>query len=413
MGAPHIPLIVELHAEDASILWLQRDRAVDAPHFNRTFLARLDERLEANLDGLRVAGDAGWREALRAFETHREPGEMFALASLAFGRGRDEVEVVLASLAGDPTGALVRPAISALGWFRPQDLAGKIQPLLDDPRPVARLLGLGACSVHRVDPNEQVARFVADEPPVRARALRLAGELGRADLLAEVQRHLDDEDDDCRFYAEWSAALLGDRRRAPQALRARAARGGAHQRRAFDLAVRLGSFKDARGWLRDLRRHPLCPEFQVRAAGILCEVALLPFLIERMADPALARIAGESFSVITGLDLAFEDLDGEPPDDLPTVPNDDPDDPRTELDADDELPWPDPAAVERWHAANADALRQAPRRFLGQPRGEEAFRLGLERGFQRQRRAAAFNLAVASPEAELFNWRRRTRVNEA
>jgi uncharacterized protein (TIGR02270 family) len=407
MGAPHIPLIVELHAEDAAILWLQRDRAVDAPHFNRTFLARLDERLEANLDGLRAAGDAGWREALRAFEAHREPGEMFALASLAFGRGRDEIEVVLASLAADAAGALLRPAISALGWFRPRELAGKVQPLLDDPRPVARLLGLGACSVHRVDPNDHLARFVADEPPVRARALRLAGELGRADLLPAVLRHLDDEDDDCRFFAEWSAGLLGDRRRAPQALRARAARGGAHRWRAFDLAMRLGSSDDARGWLQDLRGHPLGREFQVRAAGILSEVALLPFLIERLADPALARIAGESFSMITGVDLAFEDLDGEPPDDLPTIPNDDPDDPRTELDADDELPWPDPAAIGRWHATNADALRQTPRRFLGQPWGGEAFRLGLERGFQRQRRAAAFNLAVASPDAVLSNWRHR------
>jgi hypothetical protein len=111
--------------------------------------------------------------------------------------------------------------------------------------------------------------------------------------------------------------------------------------------------------------------------------------------------------MITGVDLAFEDLDGEPPDDLPTIPNDDPDDPRTELDADDELPWPDPAAIGRWHATNADALRQTPRRFLGQPWGGEAFRLGLERGFQRQRRAAAFNLAVASPDAVLSNWRHR------
>ena len=412
MGAS-IPLIVELHAEDAAIQWLQRDRAVNAPHFNRMFLGRLDERLEANLDGLRVAGDAGWGEALRAFEAHPEPGETFVLSSLAFGRGRREIETVLVALASDPAGALVRPAISALGWLPPRELSGKVQPLLDDPRPIARLLGLGACSAHRVDPKGQLARFLDDAGPVRARALRLAGELGRADLLPEVQRHLEDEDDGCRFWAEWSAALLGDRQRAPGALRASAARAGDHRLRAFDLATRLGTLDAARAWLQDVRADPRCPEFQVRAAGILGEVSLLPFLIGQMKDPARAPLAGESFAMITGVDIGFADLDGEPPEGFPAGPNDDPADPKTELGADDELPWPDAAAVAAWYAAEADRMPQAPRLFLGSPWGEESFRAGLERGFQRQRRAAAFNLALASPTARLANWRTRIAIGWA
>ena len=73
MAAPHIPLIVEVHAEEAAILWLQRDSAVEAPNFNRMFLSRLDERLEANVDGLLVAGRAGWDIARTARPATNSP----------------------------------------------------------------------------------------------------------------------------------------------------------------------------------------------------------------------------------------------------------------------------------------------------------------------------------------------------
>jgi hypothetical protein len=52
--------IVEQHAEEAAFLWLLRDAAVGAPHYDLKDLARLDERVEAHLDGLRIAGVEGW-----------------------------------------------------------------------------------------------------------------------------------------------------------------------------------------------------------------------------------------------------------------------------------------------------------------------------------------------------------------
>ncbi|MBW2737521.1 MAG: hypothetical protein JRE64_01460, partial [Deltaproteobacteria bacterium] len=54
-----IESIVEQHAEEAAFLWLLRDAAVQAPHYSLNDLADMDERVEANNDGLRVAGEAG------------------------------------------------------------------------------------------------------------------------------------------------------------------------------------------------------------------------------------------------------------------------------------------------------------------------------------------------------------------
>lgn len=52
--------IVTQQAKEAGFQWLLRDRAVHAPHFSLEDLAKLDGRVEANIDGLRIAGEAGW-----------------------------------------------------------------------------------------------------------------------------------------------------------------------------------------------------------------------------------------------------------------------------------------------------------------------------------------------------------------
>ena len=78
-----IPVIVEQHAEDASFLWLLRDSAVLEPHYDLSDLTHLDDRTEAQIDGLRIADDEGWeicREAMEIGET----GEIFTAGVLAF-----------------------------------------------------------------------------------------------------------------------------------------------------------------------------------------------------------------------------------------------------------------------------------------------------------------------------------------
>ena len=70
------------HASEAAFLWLLRARAVAAPHYKLGHLLRLDNRVEAHVDGLRVAGDAGW-ELLVEELAYEEAGEVFAAAVIA------------------------------------------------------------------------------------------------------------------------------------------------------------------------------------------------------------------------------------------------------------------------------------------------------------------------------------------
>src|SRR5690348_15898293 len=120
--------IANQHAEGASFLWELRSGAVVAPHYSLADLAKLDNRVEANLDGLRIAGDAGWEICNEAL-SDGQSGEVFAAAVLAFESGsRDRLETVLD--AGTASQELSRGLISALGWLTFQQAAPHIQQLL-------------------------------------------------------------------------------------------------------------------------------------------------------------------------------------------------------------------------------------------------------------------------------------------
>lgn len=83
-----IPIIIEQHAEDAAFHWLLRDSAVHAPHYSLKDLSKLDNRVEAHIDGLRIAGEEGW-EIANEILAMEDAGEIFTLAVLTFESGNE------------------------------------------------------------------------------------------------------------------------------------------------------------------------------------------------------------------------------------------------------------------------------------------------------------------------------------
>src|SRR5262249_46995307 len=136
----------------------------------------------------------------------------------------------------------------------------------------------------------------------------------------------------------------------------------------------------------------------------------IPWLIERMGEPATTRLAGEAFSMITGVDLPYRDLDVPPPADFQSGPNDDPKDENVALDEDDRLPWPDPAKVGEWWMKNKARFSVGTAYFLGQPKASADWLGALSDAFQRQRRAAALELAIRQPDKAMFEVRARGRL---
>ena len=95
MPAPVLKDIVRQHAEMAAFLWMVYDRAMlhpeENPEMDEVRIARVVERLEAHLEGLRVAGDEGVAMARERYAEFREAGELFVVRMLE--PGADKVRV--------------------------------------------------------------------------------------------------------------------------------------------------------------------------------------------------------------------------------------------------------------------------------------------------------------------------------
>jgi hypothetical protein len=86
---PVLPNILRQHAEQAAFLWTVYDRARlfpdENPEMDEVRIARHLERLEAHLDGLRVAGAAGLAMAEDRYREYPEAGELFVIRMLQPG----------------------------------------------------------------------------------------------------------------------------------------------------------------------------------------------------------------------------------------------------------------------------------------------------------------------------------------
>lgn len=392
--------IIAEHADEAPFLWSLRELAVSAPNYTLEDLAELDERVEAHLEGLRVGGPAGWEICVEQL-AQEEPGEVFVAGVLALeSRSLAQIDPVLRVAEEVPE--TTRGFISALGWVTPQQLRGTGKTFLNGGSPFMRRLGITACVMHRVDPGPLLDKALADEDlALKARALRAVGELGRMDLQPELRIQLRTEEDEvCGFWAAWSSVLLGERNSALVRLKLLATAESPFAARALQLAPRALDAAAAQAWLKGLVQDPKWLRTVIGAIGARGDPHYLSWLIKQMENQDVARVAGEAFSMITGLDLALGNLEAEPPEEP-----ENPEDEDISLDPDEDLPWPAAGPIGDWWTANKVRFRPGTRYLIGRPITAEHCRQVLATGYQRQRLAAAFELALMEPGKPLFETR--------
>lgn len=395
-----IESMIEQHAEEASFLILLHDYALHAPHYNLDDLARLDERIDAHLDGLRIAGPAGLDILLAQLGPHTV-GEMFASAVLAF-ESADAKE--LSRLSGHLRNAMEteRGYLMALGWLDWERISPWIERMLASPEPLFRRLGLAACGMHRRDPGPALLAGLSQaDPGVLSRAARTAGELRRIDLLPSLQVLRLHEDMVTRFWVNWAAAQMGDEQ-ALEPLRRFAEQPGEFQYRALCVLLAWQKRESSIAWIRQLVQNPGQRRAGIQAIGLLGDPVSVPWLIQQMSDLPYARIAGEAFSLITGADLTLLSLELQDLPDFDAGPNDDPEDPNVLMDPDENLPWPDPQAVAAWWQAQGGNFQPGIGYVSGLPQSESGYRQALVQGQQRQRIVAACGLARYRMSEVLF-----------
>lgn len=398
-----VPIVVQQHHEVAVALRHTRAVLVRAPHLRLNRLARMDERIAASLDGLAQAGSAGERLCRAGLE---EPGvgATFTAAVQAL-ENRDAPWLAQLMALAEAHPPALRGLVSAFGWVGAPTLRGITRSLLESSHAMHRQIGMAACAMHGVDPGTTLEDALASPQPEHlACALAVAASIGRVDLLPACLRLLTSALPEVVFPAARAALLLGDRGASLQALQ-RLTVDAAHPRRAeaVDLWLRVVDPSQGHDLLRLLANDPSSARLLIRGIAAVGDTHFVPWLIRQMHQLPLARIAGETFSLLTGLDLAAQDLERKPPEDIEAGPSDDAADADVSLDEDDGLPWPDSDRIAGWWQAQGERLAPGVRHFMGALPSTGHVLGVLKGGFQRQRIASALHLCLIRPGTPLFN----------
>jgi len=396
-----VDVVVRQHVEDAGFMALLRGRRVVAPQFDLAHLGRFDSILEAHLDGLSAAGDLAWSVAVESAE------ELGVLATSTFTHiargplGHGLPQRVARQLCGDA---------AALRIFEETCLLAEA-PYRTLPRGVehsstAELLGRIAVRMRSPVDGPDRAQWVrlCDELRTLGDALHveLLASAGAADRMSEVVAEIALTPAARRAAVAGAAALLGDRRASIVELEAISASGPGLGAREACVLLDSVDVPHARDVLKRINERAGVSRELVRACGFAGDSFYVPWLVRQMDDLELTRLAGESFSMITGLDLAWLDLDRKPPENFESGPNDDPNDPNVDMDEDDGLPWPDQEKIAAWWKANSHRFPAGQRFFMGQPPSMAHCLEVLKSGYQRQRMAAAIWRCILQPGTPLF-----------
>ena len=392
------------HVEEAAFLCASRRYNIEQPHYRLRDVDKLDRRIEAHLDGLRIAADEGWKLVVEELGW-KEAGEFFVASLLAFESNKaDRIEKVLAAVAGAPEG--IPGVASALGWLPIEQARPHIARLLNDADPVRRLIGLSASAIHRHQPGAALGKSLIDpDLRLRARGLKAAGELGRTELIPALRQNLKGEDLSCRFWSAWSLLLLSNDPSGISAMRSLAESPSRFSERAAAMYARRAEPAAVKEWYRKQPTKPPKVRCAIAAAAALGEIDAIPWLIGLMPQLPLSRMAGEAFTTLTGADLALLDLENKPPKDFQSGPTDNPADEDVSMDPDDNLPFPNPQKVAGWWSKNQSRFAPGTRYLLGQPMEIAALGQVLRIGKQRQRAAAAIELSMRQPGTPLFETR--------
>ena len=394
--------IIEQHIDDAAFLWVLRSVAVDQPHYLTSDIVSLESRIDKHLDGILASLSRAWPLCLRAAE-FEEGGEAFLLAVTAFRSL--EVEKIKQSVdlavVNDET---FKGFVSAMGWLPGKLCHDWIKRFFTSKDLAHKHLAIAACSVRREDPADYLTRIleredcIADQP-LYARSIRIAGELKRRDLIDKLEIARLSDDDCIRFWAIWSLVMMGKLHLALE-LEGFVHSPGPLQQKAIELAFRVLPMDTARQWISNMSNSDENARAIIRATGVLGDPQAMPWLIEMMKTLRVARVAGEAFSLISGIDLEEHDLALE----IPSIETLEEDMDPGEINEDENLAWPCVEKLAVVWQKYGQGFTPGNRYFLGKPLNNDDFlRTTVLHGFQRSRHAAALELSIRHTGQILVN----------
>jgi uncharacterized protein (TIGR02270 family) len=400
--------LYEQYADQAAFLWLLYCNAANQPHYSPADLLELVSRIDANVDALMTAPEESWEICEAAMDLG--VGEVFVASVLAF-RSLEVTKIQRVVEMGLSDELNHAGLISAMAWLPGRLVHSWIKKFLKSKDLNHKYLALAVCSARREDPAEYLQAILTREdcikhPLVYPRALRLIGELKRFDLLSLLQQGMASDNSAAIFWSCWSSILMGDRTQAIK-LQSFVLQENPFQIDAIEICFRALPVEQARNWVSLLSKNPEQSRLVIKATAILGDPQAVNWLIGQMQIPALMRLAGEAFTWITGIDLVEHKLALESLPDLDKHLPEETNDEDVEMSEDEYLPFPDVNKVAAVWQKYQQRFVVGQRYFMGKQISSDHLNDIYANGKQRQRRAAALELALIHPEQFLLNYSSR------
>ncbi len=395
--------IYERYVDEASFLWVLLGVAQSQPHYNPDDIKALETRISRQLDGIMTAPNVAWPLCVDALAL-ADPGEAFTASAIAFRCG-DFDKIQTAVEASVKNAEMLRGLISALAWVTGAQCHSWVVKFFSSKDFCHKRIALEACDLRDENPAMYLTHILRREDccqdlALYACALRSIGKFKRADLLEDAKIAASHADETIRFWAIYALILLGERSYVAL-LKPYVMADGPLRDEAIQLAFRALSVTEARTWIGELAAQQPGSREIITATAALGDPHAINWLIAQMNNMALARLAGEAFTTLTGIhlvdnSLADENLNAE---DLPD------DDSFTAMDADENLPFPVPNKVaDKWRLIAANFI-SGQRYFMGKPINDNTLLAQLHQGYARHRQAAALELALRDKQLMLKNTR--------
>ena len=159
----------------------------------------------------------------------------------------------------------------------------------------------------------------------------------------------------------------------------------------------------AHGLLQQLGKNPQASRWLIQGSGIAGDSAYVPWLLKKMGDLITARLAGEAFSTIAGVDLGQAALDRPAPGELRVRAERRSRRPERRHGPGRRVAVAGRREDRRVVGSQSVRFRQGTRYFMGAPVTREHCIDVLKNGYQRQRILAAHYLCLLDPGTPLFN----------
>jgi uncharacterized protein (TIGR02270 family) len=397
--APQWP-ILERHLDELESLLDAWNDALVAPDYELRGLAEdLEDRIEAQLDGLRIAGPAVLEPVVwPMLATADEPrAAAAALAALTVG-APSNWDPLLAELGGVARAVALAEAEGLEAWLQSQ-LSAEVEP----HRAAALVRALASRNRTPAELLELLARPEPELLAAAAFACRFTRDPTCAQGLAPLFGH---ELQAVRHEAIESGLIL--RLPGAWAWAQHEALGPQPGRRTLTWLAALGDAGLHASLLGRLSAAGDPRELGdlLWAASLTGRPAALDAALPYLGDPELGPLAGEVVCAIAGLasddEALWRDRPRGPEEGLPPLELDDLDADLT-LSSDDLLPMPEPLAIARWWSERRASVIDLPRLLGGRPWSPAALLEQIARGPLRRNGALAFELAVRSGGAVQLN----------